>query len=242
MNEHPVERRTLPVDFHVHRSGDPDKKGVMVVRGHAAVFNSLSHDLGGFREMIAPGAFANVLAGGPDVHLLWDHDPGKALARTGSAKYPLELREDDDGLHFHAEVAPTSTAADLAVLLEGGVVDQASFAFTVAEDGTDWASDGDGTVVRTINEVDGLYDVTITAQGAYAATDSNLVALRARAAALAAGATPDESPDGGSDGSPVAHENGGAEPDPLAMLKASTQERLDRMRAEYQRLMKEIAS
>jgi phage head maturation protease len=52
-------------------SGVPENK---TIRGYAAMFNSMSYDLGGFREVIAPGAFSNVLATNPDVRLLYNHD------------------------------------------------------------------------------------------------------------------------------------------------------------------------
>lgn len=145
-------------------------KGQMTVAGHAAVFNRLSHDLGGFREKIAPGAFTGVLDGTPDVHFVWDHDTSLVLARTTNKT--LELREDPLGLHFWARVAPTSYAADLRVLLERKDVDQASFAFTIAED--TWHADEDENVTRTITRVGELFDVSVVAQGAYPQTDSSL--------------------------------------------------------------------
>jgi len=49
-----VERRYFPVEqIRVVRS----EKEAAVIEGYAAVFNSLSEDLGGFREKIEPGAF-----------------------------------------------------------------------------------------------------------------------------------------------------------------------------------------
>src|SRR5262245_9503928 len=101
----------------------------MTVRGHAAVYDRTSLDLGGFRERIAKGAFTRVLNGNPDVHALWDHDTKLVLARTKNKT--LELREDPVGLHFWARVADTSYAKDLRVLMERGDIDQASFGFTV---------------------------------------------------------------------------------------------------------------
>lgn len=161
-------------------------KGQMTVAGHAAVFNRTSHDLGGFREIVAPGAFSAALDADPDVHLLWDHDTSLVLGRTRNKT--LELRQDPLGLHFWARVAPTSYAEDLRVLMERGDVDQASFAFTVEED--DWTADEEtGDVTRTIRSVGELFDVTITAKGAYPTTDASLRTLLE--AAIADGRIPD---------------------------------------------------
>lgn len=146
-------------------------KGQFTIRGHAAVFNRLSHDLGGFREKIAPGFFTEVLDANPDVHALWDHDTRWTLARTKNKT--LELREDPMGLHNWMRVAPTSFAQDLRVLMERGDIDQQSFAFTVAED--DWVKDDEGNITRTLLRAENLYDVTITAQGAYPQTGAEVV-------------------------------------------------------------------
>jgi Escherichia/Staphylococcus phage prohead protease len=65
-----------------------------------------------------------------------------------------------------AQVAPTSYAQDLRIALERRDIDQASFAFTVGEDGDEWAIDESDRVMRTIRNVSALYDVTVTARGA----------------------------------------------------------------------------
>lgn len=170
------EQRILPLeDVEWRKSGAGD--GQLTVRGHAAVFGRLSLDLGGFQERIAPNAFGSALDRNPDVHALWDHDTKMVLARTKNKT--LDLREDPVGLHFWAKVADTSYARDLKVLMERGDVDQASFAFTVARD--EWTTDENDNVTRTILEVGELYDVTITAQGAYPQTDASVVAhMRSR--------------------------------------------------------------
>ncbi len=53
-----IENRVFPVELQVE--GD-DEKRTMV--GHAAVFNKLSVDLGGFRERIIPDAFSRAIKG-----------------------------------------------------------------------------------------------------------------------------------------------------------------------------------
>jgi HK97 family phage prohead protease len=170
------EQRVLPLeDVEWRESGSGE--GQLTVRGHAAVFDRLSLDLGGFRERIDPGAFTAALDRNPDVHALWDHDTKYVLARTKNKT--LELREDPVGLHFWAKVADTSYAKDLRKLMERGDVDQASFAFTVARD--EWTVDDQENVTRTILEVGDLYDVTVTAQGAYPQTATSVVAhMRSR--------------------------------------------------------------
>lgn len=169
------EKRVLPfVVEEIRASGAGD--GQFTIRGHAAVFNRWSLDLGGFRERIAKGAFDAVLERNPDVLALWDHDTALTLARTKNKT--LELRIDPVGLHYWARVAPTSYAEDLRVLLERGDVDQASFAFTIAPGGQEWKireeDDGTEVVERTITEIADLYDVTVTAMGAYPQTDSSI--------------------------------------------------------------------
>ena len=178
------------------------------MRGHAAVFNRLSHDLGGYRVLIAPGAFDKVLDGNPDVHLVWDHDTRYVLARTKNKS--LELRVDPFGLHVWARMASTATAKELAILMEGGYIDQMSFACDIGS--SEWAEDAEGNITRTINEVEALYDVCVCAQGAFPQTDAQLVAslkdagadlAAAREAGLVVG------PSQGEEKSSVAHEGAG---------------------------------
>lgn len=171
------EVRVMPLsDLALRASGDPATPEVFTVKGHAAVFNRLSLNLGGFQEKIDKAAFADVLDTDPDVHLLWDHDTRYPLARTRSNQYLLELREDPKGLHTYAKVAPTTFASDLRVLMESGVIDQMSFAFTVESDTWEIHEEGgEETVIRTIHKIGDLFDVTICAQGAYPQTDSSVV-------------------------------------------------------------------
>ena len=69
------------------------KDGV-IVRGYAAVFDSLSEDLGGFKEKINRSAFDNVLNN--DVVALLNHDNNIVFGRTTSGT--LKLSVDERGL------------------------------------------------------------------------------------------------------------------------------------------------
>lgn len=57
------------------------------VTGYAAVFNSMSEEMWGFRERIEPTAFDN--ADISDVRALFNHDPNMLLARSSSGTLQL---------------------------------------------------------------------------------------------------------------------------------------------------------
>ena len=140
--------------------------------GYAARFNVLSENLGGFRETIRPGAFDNVLT--DDVRALINHDSTLILGRTGAGT--LSLASDENGLHYTIEPPETRYAADLMQSIRRGDVSQSSFAFTIDQDS--WKEDEDGRVIRTIESVRRLYDISPVTFAAYPDTD---VAVRSLA-------------------------------------------------------------
>ena len=160
------EIRTIDVqDLELRMDGDNP-----TVVGYGAVFNSMSNDLGGFREYIAPEAFEGRLE--DDVRFLVNHDANLVLART--TNNTLRLSVDEKGLRYEADMPNTSTARDLMELLKNGTISQSSFAFTVEDDSWEMK---DGMNVRTINKVSRLYDVSSVTYPAYNAASSS-VALR----------------------------------------------------------------
>ncbi len=139
--------------------------------GHAAVFNSLSEMLWGFREMIAPGAFRDAIDKS-DVRALVNHEPSFVLGRKKTGT--LKLWEDERGLAIDIDPPETQWANDLLVSIGRGDIDQMSFGFTVGEDC--W-EEIEGETRRTILRVDELFDVSPVTFPAYPETDA---ALRAR--------------------------------------------------------------
>ena len=138
-----------------------------IVVGYGSVFNTLSNELGGFREIIAEGAFDGRL--NDDVRFLINHD-GLPLARTTNGT--LRLTTDERGLKYEAKVANTSLGRDLIELMRNGTINQSSFAFVVEDDSWEVR---DGVNVRTINKVSRLYDVSAVTYPAY---EEASVALR----------------------------------------------------------------
>jgi HK97 family phage prohead protease len=162
---------TVPIlsdDLEIRASASGD--GSIHFVGHAAVFDRLSQDLGGFKERVQRGAFSKVLDSDPDVHLVIGHDMTKVLARTRSKT--LELREDPKGLRVWANLDPEDPdVKSLVPKMKRGDIDQMSFGFFIEED--DWDLE-DGTPVRTIRSVWPLFEVSVVAQGAYPQTDAGL--------------------------------------------------------------------
>lgn len=162
--------------------------GSYTLTGYAAVYDSPTTLYQGrtlkLDEQIRRGAFTRVLGETPDVHLVINHDMSRAIARTGiNGVGGLELREDANGLRVFARLdSQDPDVQSVAAKMRRGIVDQMSFAFTVASDElVTREADGITTELRTITEIGQLFDVSVCAQGAYTQTSAS---IRGRVAAL----------------------------------------------------------
>ncbi|MCL5501907.1 HK97 family phage prohead protease [Escherichia coli] len=144
--------------------------------GYGSVFNSRSEPLWGFREIIKPGAFDDVLTN--DVRGLFNHDPNFILGR--SAAGTLSLSVDERGLQYNILAPDTQTIRDLVIApMVRGDISQSSFAFQVARDGDDWYEDDEGIVIREISKFSRLYDVSPVTYPAYQDADSGVRSMKA---------------------------------------------------------------
>jgi len=160
-----IERRSIQVRS---EGRTPSERIRMVIP-----YNSLSEDLGGFREQIAPGAFSRTLAEGKDVLALWNHNPDMPLGRRSNGTLELNDRglfgdeEDDEEENWlEALLNPDDTSwnEDARKSIRGGSVKGASFAFVTRSD--TWERTG-GEWKRTLDDVD-LIEVSPTPAPAYA--------------------------------------------------------------------------
>lgn len=131
--------------------------------GYAAVYGSHSQDLGGFVEVIRPGAFTRTLTAPDNIRALYEHDNQRLLGRVGSGT--LKLSEDSKGLAFELSLPDTSYARDLGILVERGDIAGCSFGFQVPIGGDAWEL-RDGTLTRDLINVN-LHEITITGNPAY---------------------------------------------------------------------------
>lgn len=180
-----LERRSFDIEF---REAESRK-----VEGYASVFNSRSKDLGGFTEIIDPAAFNGVIERS-DVLALLNHDQDRGvLARSRKGVGSLTLTVDERGLHYSFDAPNTALGNELVEGLKRGDISTSSFAFTVA--GEKWTKEEDGSYLRTITQIDKLFDVSPVYNEAYEDTSVALRSLDAvRAEEEEDKDTPEEEP------------------------------------------------
>lgn len=162
------------LDFQVEKDG-------MHFRGYAAIFDSASEDLGGFREYVRPSAFNKTLGEKRAIKMFWNHDQGRPLGSTQAApgRGLLTLAPDKRGLLADVRLPDTTDGRDMAELVRSRIVDSMSFGFAAVRDA--WPSDGE----RELHEVR-LWEVSpVTGWPAYQGTSAGV-----RHLAAAIGAAP----------------------------------------------------
>jgi len=127
-----------------------------ILTGYIARFNSLSEDLGGFREMLSPGCFSSSLTAGTAIRALANHNTDHCLGNTASGT--LRLHEDNKGLAFECDLPDTTAARDLKISVSRGDVTGCSFGFCTVADS--WTADAEGRIIRTVKDTE-LYEVSV---------------------------------------------------------------------------------
>ena len=134
------------------------------VEGYAAVFEQPTtlYECGGiqYKEVISRGAFDG--AEMSDVVLNVGHQ-GKPAARTKNGS--MQLGVDDYGLKFRADLTQTSYGRSVKEDVDAGLLDKASFAFTVADEVYDRAAH-----TRRINRFKRIFDCALVYFPAYDST------------------------------------------------------------------------
>lgn len=127
--------------------------GARYVRGKIP-YNSLSSNLGGFREKIIPGAFTKSLKEG-SIPVLWNHEHRYVCGRNtaGTAVF----NDTETGLEFEAELPNTTWAKDMWESINRGDVRGTSFGFYVIKD--TWSDMDKPIQTRELNEVQ-LFEVS----------------------------------------------------------------------------------
>jgi uncharacterized protein len=171
------ENRTLATKVEVRAEGEGDQQQE-VIEGYALKFDRWSDILGywyPFREKIDSHALDE--ADMSNVVATFNHSQNMPLGRNtiGTGKGSLELTIDNIGLKFRCIPTETSYAQDLKENIRTGVINQCSFAFTIAEtdDAEEWSyNETDEVYERTLKKIGKMYDVSVVTTPAYPDTEA----------------------------------------------------------------------
>jgi HK97 family phage prohead protease len=135
-------------------SGDPETKALRLdlkadadgrVEGYASRFGEV--DQGG--DMVLKGAYADTIAAGRPVKMLWQHDPAQPIGVWD------EVSEDDTGLRVRGRIlSDVAKGREALALVRAGAIDGLSIGYRVTD--ADRSADG----VRLLKSVD-LWEVSL---------------------------------------------------------------------------------
>ena len=171
INKDNLEYRVMKVNAVEERDDQGVVSNRMIIEGYAVLFDTpQTYQYGDttYTEQISRGALDNT-----DMKrtvLRYNHDDSvMALARVKNGSLVLSI--DEVGLRVWAELLDTQTNRDLYKSIQNGLIDEMSFAFTVAPGGDKWEYEDDYMkVTRTINAIETLYDVSVVDTGFYEKT------------------------------------------------------------------------
>ena len=156
----------------IETRSNEEEKQELVLEGIACTFDKETVLYKGkyyeCREKIASGAFDNCDM--TDVIFNFNHC-GRVYARTRNKS--LELSVKEDGLHMKAILMPEDNGhAELYRDIQSGLIDKMSFAFHVKESSFEYIERADEPTIeiRTVTEIDKLYDVSAVDIPAYDTT------------------------------------------------------------------------
>ena len=153
------------------------------IEGYAIVFGQESEVLFDkskkrrFIEIIQPGAATQELLERSDVNALLDHNAQRMLARSYNGKGTLTLIVDAHGVKYRFD-APATPDGDYSVeMVKRGDLFGSSFAYATSEKNVRYEKRADGMLMRYVNKIDWIGDVSIVSDPAYMGTDVSVRSL-----------------------------------------------------------------
>lgn len=168
--ETPIEEQPIENEEDVQPIHDNVEEEEHIVEGYAIVFNTLSVDLGGYREIILPTAVDDELIRKSDIYYLFNHNNNSTpLARSKYGEGSLHLTIDEKGLKYSFNCLNS----EFYEIVKRGDLDKSSFAFSLPNDGSgeEWVKSEEYNYIRRITKIDKLYDCSAVLSPAYSSTE-----------------------------------------------------------------------
>lgn len=143
------------------KTAEKDEEKSYIVEGYATTYNEryvlYDFDEYRFEEQVDPHAFDKCNM--DDVIMQFDHS-GRVFAR--GSNNTLGMISDDHGLKIRADLSSTENSRSLYEDISAGLITKMSFGFTVRGDKIEKTQDENGkrVYIRTITDIDKLYDVS----------------------------------------------------------------------------------
>ena len=147
------------------------------IEGYAIVFDVRSNVMydweGGrkFVEVIERRAVTDELLNSCDIRALIEHNNQRLLARSNKGQGTLQLEIDEHGLKYRFVSPNTTHGNDIVEMVKRGDINGSSFAFRSLQENVKWEKGTNGVWLRTIQKIDFIRDVTMTADPAYSQTE-----------------------------------------------------------------------
>lgn len=148
-----------------------------MIEGYAIVFERESrvmYDLEKkrfFIEVIKSGAISDELLRSCDIKALLEHNKQRLLARCNNGEGSLSLDIDDYGCMYRFNSPNTQDGEYAIEMIRRGDLFGSSFAYITDEKRNIEYSQRDGLLIRTVNKIDKIFDISIVSDPAYFGTD-----------------------------------------------------------------------
>lgn len=170
-----IKKEVRFINAELRASAEPDSREI---QGRAIVFDSTSELLGSqtgrqFHEIIKPEAISDDLIKRSDIVFLYNHsDSQGVLARSNKGVGSLKINRDAKGVNFTFKAKRTALGEEVLQAVREKDLEKCSFAFYVEQNGKNdtWSKADDGYYLRTINNINALYDMSVVPSPAYSET------------------------------------------------------------------------
>lgn len=171
------EIRTIGADYAPRLREAGEAQQSRTIEGYAIVFGResvLLHDaITAYREIIEHGAITMDLLNRSDIKMTLWHNRERLLARRNNGVGTLEVGIDEKGVWYRFDAPHTPDGETALELVRRGDLSGSSFLYASKREHVRYEKREDGSIVRHVNQIDFICDMTIASDEAYKDTTVN---------------------------------------------------------------------
>jgi len=162
-----MDKRSFIGGEHTQPEIRQDEEGRNFIEGYGIIFGRESQNLGGFIEVIEPGA---VNSSTDMSNVIGKYNHSKMIGRVTNGT--LTMSVDDIGVRYRIQLPQSEDY--LREMIGRGDINGSSFAFDVRKGGDQWEELDNGLMKRTIRSFSTIYDIGPVDSPAYLETSAAL--------------------------------------------------------------------